>query len=446
MADIESIVLKGTAEQLQKVLNGEAYTDFNMYQYGINRAGYLTLMNGASVGDEDQINIEPKISKTDHSGNVDHGIVEFSASPYRVPVLLKGIKDGLDDSDAATLGQVRRIVADEAVLYDPQNLSDEQKAQARENIGAMQDGAANSDLDMQGFGIDDVSHMGFSKVIVEDEKGKFVGFKLSAILSGKEIGAQFSGENDSPIRITGIADGVDDNDAATCGQLWDAIGDFPTFEMVENVAEYNEIAKAVEVSTLDELKAYDGTAILKGYRHTYTTAEPDANYNLLKVPVQPGDVIRDKLATWWLPQSSGSSAYWLAYYTAENTKIGKTFSVLFPANASTNCLDIRENGITIPDDCSYVLINVSKVYWYDIEPGEPHNKADNGFTASIITKNADANLTAYDGAAIAPDYVSVGDGSGESYYKAIDDVRIPRYEDALGDIEAILADVVGGVE
>lgn len=232
MADFENIVVVGTAAQLQKLLNAESYADQNMKQYGIQDAGFLSLQPKSSDSGEDTINLFPRISVKDESERTEYGILELYASQERLPVLLKGIKDGLDDSDAANVGQVKQIVSTEvgkiekdtnAVVYDPQELTDEQKAQARENIGAMQSGAANSDLDMQGFGVDDVSHISFSKIIVDGGVSKFFGFNLSAIKSGAETAAQFYGEGNSPIRITGIADGVDDNDAATFGQLLDKV-------------------------------------------------------------------------------------------------------------------------------------------------------------------------------------------------------------------------------
>jgi hypothetical protein len=54
-------------------------------------------------------------------------------------------------------------------------------------------------------------------------------------------------------------------------------------------------------------------------------------------------------------------------------------------------------------------------------------------------------LTAYDGLEILPDYVGVG-GNTETYYKAVDDVRIQRYEDALGDIETALDNIIAAQE
>jgi hypothetical protein len=87
-------------------------------------------------------------------------------------------------------------------------------------------------------------------------------------------------------------------------------------------------------------------------------------------------------------------------------------------------------------------LNIYCVYVY----GSNYADATNGLTANIITKNADASLTAYDGSAIQPDYVAVGDGNSETYYKAIDDVRIPRYEDTLGDIETALDSIIATQE
>lgn len=220
--------------------------------------------------------------------------------------------------------------------------------------------------------------------------------------------------------------------------------------------EYNQIALATEVSTVEELKAFDGVAILKGYKIAYSDLEADTTHNVLKTPVQPGDVIRHNLATWWVKRTSNGTRYFVAFYTAEDITIDTSFrTVKYGGHTETNMIEIRENGVTAPAGSAYVFINIcSSYYSYD----ENHYYS-NGHTASIITKNADASLTAYDGLAEAEDYVPVANRAStaaysmrttsdaeETYYEAVDDVRIRRYENALGDIETILANVVGGVE
>lgn len=204
------------------------------------------------------------------------------------------------------------------------------------------------------------------------------------------------------------------------------------------ISEYNEITKAVEVSTFDELKAYDGNAILKNYRHEAATAVTNDQYDILKIIVQPGDVIRDKLATWWKSVSNASGWKYAFFYDASGTEISNIV-IYYDGNANSNYLDIRENGFVVPDGCAYVLINI----WFRYELLSGGNPLENNKTANIITKNADASLTFYDGAEALPDYEPVEE---KTFFTCADDVRIARYDDALGDIETILAEVVGGVE
>lgn len=227
---------------------------------------------------------------------------------------------------------------------------------------------------------------------------------------------------------------------------------FPKFEKIGGAEEYNEITKAVEVSTFEELKAYDGTAILKNYRHESVAKGGVANteYDILKIPVNAGDVVRDKLATWWKSTTNKSGWMYAFFYDANGSSVSSII-IYYDGHASVaaNYLDIRENGITAPDNSTYVLINIWHAYEL-VGGGEP---IYNNKTANVITKNKDASLTEYDGLAPLPDYVPVSGVDGDVYYQTTDDVRIPRYDDALGsigdmlgDIEAILADVVGGVE
>lgn len=241
----------------------------------------------------------------------------------------------------------------------------------------------------------------------------------------------------------------------------------PEQEYPDATGEYNLITLAEEVGTLEELHSHNGVAILKGYRHEYSSAVANENYNLLRIPVKPGDVIRDKLATWWRKPAYGSSLYYYAFYNASGSIIGGYCEgIKWDGNASPNYLAIRENGITAPANSSYVILNINRQYepvedvWYR-----------NGFTANIITKNLDPSLTAYDGLQAAPEYIPMAERSAlavyglrsnieEEYYEAVDDVRIPRYESkleevnesieyitaSLTDIETVLESVVGGVE
>lgn len=111
------------------------------------------------------------------------------------------------------------------VLYADQKLKTEEKAQARKNIDAMQNGVADTNLNMQRHGIDNASHITLSKKLEVEGVDVYTAFEVSC--GSKGDGTAFVvlfDVNGNPVRITGVADGATDSDAATCGQLWDAIG------------------------------------------------------------------------------------------------------------------------------------------------------------------------------------------------------------------------------
>lgn len=245
---------------------------------------------------------------------------------------------------------------------------------------------------------------------------------IEADIEALNISAELLGEE-----VESLADEV--------ASTMETVNTFPEFNTTV-IEEYNEIAKAVEVSSYEELKAYNGTAILKNYRHESAMAVANEQYDVLKIPVQAGDVIRDMLATWWKKPSNASGWMYAFFFDVNGTKLSQ-LSIYYDGNANSNYLGYRANGFTIPEGCSYVCINVYKIYVY----GDSYTDASNNKTANIITKNADASLTVYNGAEILPDYVPVVE---ETYKTSVDDIRIPRYESALGDIETILAEVVGG--
>lgn len=227
MADFENVVVNGTAEQLQKIFNAESYSTQNMNQYGIRKAGFLTFQQSSSNSEDDIIHIFPYLTEKNNESRAEYGILEFSASPDLAPVLLKGIKDGIDESDAATVRQVNQIKAKEnSVLYTPQELTEEEKSQARKNIGAMQNGVADTNLDMQRHGIDNASHITLSKKLEVEGADVYTAFEMSCGSTGDGHGfAELSDINGDPVRITGVADGTTDSDVATFGQLFDAIGE-----------------------------------------------------------------------------------------------------------------------------------------------------------------------------------------------------------------------------
>lgn len=246
-------------------------------------------------------------------------------------------------------------------------------------------------------------------------------------------------------KVTAVDENATDDQYPSAKAVYDAIsgietgtGDCgcPTFEKVggEGAAEYNEIAKATEVSTFEELLAFDGNAILRDYRHENTTAVANTSYDILKIPVQAGDVIRDMLGS-YRKKPSNTSAWMYAFYYDENNSIIGQNRVYYDGYTGTaqsydiHYLDLRENGLTVPENTSFVLLNLFNGY----------ERLVNGSYVStfalpecdIVTVNQSAELTTYDGTTELAAYVPQ-EGTSEVYYEATDDVRIPRYEEALG--------------
>lgn len=100
--------------------------------------------------------------------------------------------------------------ANGAVLYTKQKLTEEQQAQARANISAVQQGT---------FGIIIQSESGRAEIEVYDVPDD-TGHKHTIL---RPLGYE-----DGLVVLTSIAEGVNDFDAATVGQLKAAVGDIST--------------------------------------------------------------------------------------------------------------------------------------------------------------------------------------------------------------------------
>lgn len=112
----------------------------------------------------------------------------------------------------------------EVITSTPQDLTEAQQAQARKNIGAMQNGVADSDLDMADHVVDNVEAIHFVHVFdgektggayvscyndIYDEDGKIVCGCLEFAQD----------EHDVPVVLRRLYPGIEDHDAATVGQL-----------------------------------------------------------------------------------------------------------------------------------------------------------------------------------------------------------------------------------
>lgn len=224
----------------------------------------------------------------------------------------------------------------------------------------------------------------------------------------------------------------------------DNTNDLPKVEYISG-EEVNKIITADEVFTTEELRAYPSDAILKGYQIKGNNLfEATSDYNTLKVFCSEGDVLRSKLAPYWYHSSVLNSKLVCAFYNSAGQPLG-SYVVTF-----TDRDDLITNGVVVPANTAYALYPVYKYYF--TEPTEDNTKrGENGLTCDVVTINQDPSYTYYAEDGVLPDYIPAG--GGEPHYKFSDDVRIERYEEkiselneAIGDVETILEEVVGGVE
>lgn len=134
----------------------------------------------------------------------------------------------------------------------PQDLTKEQKAQARDNIGAMQNGAANSNLDMSGYDIEWVRNV----YMIARNSSHYIYIGCSGAVTDADDFSHaifnMSDELSHDVVIRGVADGIGDKDAATVGQLNAAAGNIEATlttqqkQISANTAGLEEQAKALE--------------------------------------------------------------------------------------------------------------------------------------------------------------------------------------------------------
>lgn len=143
-------------------------------------------------------------------------------SSNRGSACIGGVASPLYDDDAANKEYVDDKIAEiagggsgSAVLYTEQKLTEEQKVQARSNIqAAYADGEGNLYLQ------DETSNESITFSVAGndyDENG-----------SVKNGNLTLSGDYNCHVRVCWIADGVDDHDAVTVGQLNAIVGDIST--------------------------------------------------------------------------------------------------------------------------------------------------------------------------------------------------------------------------
>lgn len=197
--------------------------------------------------------------------------------------------------------------------------------------------------------------------------------------------------------------------------------------------DFNEITKAITVSSGEELFSSPKNAILYDNNIAYGDIESSVGNAVLKLFVHEGDVIRQRISPYWSTATNGY--YWIASYDSNGKKVGNTIRITRDYGNT-----IKENGYTIPSGINYILINIKKLYYAISDSGQDAVET-NGLTADIITVNREKTLTEYDNkTGKASDYFI-----SELYYKINDDLRIDRYERLLGEADNTLKSIVGGV-
>lgn len=239
----------------------------------------------------------------------------------------------------------------------------------------------------------------------------------------------------SGIPTSDLAESVQDSLDAAAGvvdEVSDLKSELNIFGIVPHI-EYNRIALARE-STSENFMTGTTPALLKGYTvDTYgqsISVKTNANYNIIRISVNEGDVLRAKISPWWFNTTTR------AYYIWQHKSTGwERLTLGFNGkSADISNTTFKEYGYTIPSGVDEIIVSIYKNYYLS----DGTTLETNGKEAEIITINEPASLTAYDGSTQAPDYVPVT----YDYYEITGDVRITRYEDALGDIETVLSSVV----
>lgn len=121
----------------------------------------------------------------------------------------------------------------EVILATPKDLTEEEKAQARQNIGAMPS-VADAELDMNHKSIINVTSIEFDQGIGLSATG--------SIYHSNGVRLHFASNlGDKKVGLSGIADGEGDNDVATVGQMNKAIAD-AVAKAIANITNGDEVS------------------------------------------------------------------------------------------------------------------------------------------------------------------------------------------------------------
>ncbi len=208
--------------------------------------------------------------------------------------------------------------------------------------------------------------------------------------------------------------------------------------------EYNQYVLATEVDIWENFIAETKVSKITGQRAMFSsnalTYETNDKYTTLKMPVKYGDVIRFKIMPYYFNTTNTGINFLFLHNSSNNTWSAKKIGF---GDAATGYdilySDLAENGFTIPSNTDYLLADIYQNY-YLRDGSLQYNKT---YSAEVVTINMPSSYTKYDGITKAQNYVPV---VGNEYYVVNDDLRIQRYESKLGDIETILASIIGGDE
>lgn len=146
------------------------------------------------------------------------------------------------------------LTPDCSVLYTPQDLSEEQQYQVRENIAAMGK-LATSDLDMDGYAI---SRVGDLTLKAADENWVTLHAGGSVELESGDTASllEFGDWDNTGVIIRRVVDGINSNDAATVGQLNRAIKTAANSYCITGTQYYDVIARDT-IMSLDDSNDWD---------------------------------------------------------------------------------------------------------------------------------------------------------------------------------------------
>lgn len=160
-------------------------------------------------------------------------------------------------------GQSFQVIDEGAVRYDEaQTLTDQQKAQVRKTIGAMESGKADSALNMNGYHIYRAESVTIQKSTEQAEDSPYVQLFVDGTVDTEEGEARSILGFDSLVGgntvVRYVHAGIQDNDAATVGQLKAALQEKQ--EQLDKLAShgvYKNLYGRVEITAEDVAAAGD---------------------------------------------------------------------------------------------------------------------------------------------------------------------------------------------